>query len=63
MLLSAFSPRDTFKADEFGLNYRLAPTSTVGPRRFSGYEKKKERITFLVRGNADGSEQIAPLVF
>ena len=62
-LLSAFSPRDTFNADEFGLNYQLAPTSTVGPRRLPGRKKKKERLTFLVCGNADGSEQIAPHVF
>ena len=60
--MSAFSPRDIFNADEFGLNYRLAPTSTVVPRRLSGRKKKKERITFLGCGNADGSEQITPLL-
>ena len=60
-LLSAFSPRDTFNADEFDLNYRLAPTSTVGPRRLAARKNKKERLTFLVCGNADGSVQIVPI--
>lgn len=59
-LLSAFQPKDAFNADEFGLFYRQAPTTTVGPRRLTG--KKKDRITLLASTNADGSEHVASLV-
>lgn len=54
-LLSDFHEKDIFNADEFGLFYREAPTTTVGPYRFKGRKKKKDRITFLVCVNSDSS--------
>ena len=60
-LLSAYNPCDRFNADEFGLFYRMAPVTTIGPHRMEGRKKKKERITFLSCANADGSERVTPL--
>ena len=61
-LLSAFNPRDQFNCDEFGFMYKMAPRTTIGPRRLPGKKFKKERITFMACTNADGSERLPPLV-
>ena len=56
--LSKYSLNDCFNADEFGLNYNMAPTSTIGPGRIPGRKKKKERETVLGCCNGDGTEKI-----
>lgn len=58
--LSVVDPKDIFNADKFGLFYRQAPTTTVGPQRLK--EKKKDRIALLACTNADGSKRVATLV-
>lgn len=46
-LLPAFHENDIFNADEFGLFYRQAPNTSIGPRWLLGKKVKKDRITFL----------------
>lgn len=41
--------------------YKAAPTTTIVPKRLPGRKKRKERITFLVCANSDGSLRVAPL--
>ena len=61
-MLSAFSRKDQFNCDEFGLYYKQAPTRTIGPSSLPGRKNRKERLTFMPCINADGSECIPPLV-
>jgi len=61
-LTSQYHLNDIFNADEFGLYYTAAPTSTIGPGPLLGRKKSKERITFLVCANVDGSEYVPPLM-
>ena len=60
--ISRFSPKDTFNADEFGLNYRMAPDVTIAEERIPGRKKAKERLSVLACANEEGSERI-PLMF
>ena len=62
ILLSAFSRKDLFNADEFGLCFKQSPTTTIGPKRLPGRKNKYDRISFLVCTNADGSERMRPMV-
>lgn len=39
--LECFSHKETFNADEFGLNYRMAPDVTVAQQRIPGRKKFK----------------------
>ena len=57
--LARYKPKDVFNADESGLFWRLLPDKTLafkGEKCFGG-KKSKERITFLVCANMDGSEK------
>ena len=56
-----YAVNDIFNADEFGLFYQAAPIRTVGPARLDGQKVRKERLTFLVCADADGTEKY-PLV-
>ena len=60
--LSGFSIRDQFNWDEFRLQYKSAPTTTIGPGRIPGRKKHNERLTFVVCTNGNGSEQLPKLV-
>ena len=60
--ISEYSINDVFNADEFGLFYKLAPDSSIGPSRIAGRKKKKERLTLLACVNGDGTEKM-PLLF
>ena len=60
--VSGYSITDVFDADEFGLFYRLASDSSIGPSRLAGKKKKKERLSLLARLNDDGIEKL-PLAF
>ena len=51
-----------FNADEFGRFYQAAPIRTIGPARLDGRKVRKERLTFLVCTNADGSEKYPLMV-
>lgn len=57
-LASKFSMVDVFDADEFVLKYTAKPTPTVGPASLKGLKKSKERVTFLVCCNVDGTEHV-----
>lgn len=61
-LLSAYRPNDILNADEFGLFYSKELSITTVPAHLRGRKKRKDRITFLLCGNADRTERIPPLV-
>ena len=61
-LISALSRRDQFNADKFGLYYWMTPNNTIESGRIPGRKKRKERLNFLTRANADGCERVCPLV-
>lgn len=61
-LASEYRPSDVFNVDECGLYYTAAPTKTVGPAPLPGRKKSKERVTFLMCTNSDGSERFPPLM-
>ncbi len=61
-LAAQYSLADIFNADEFGLCYSAAPKSTIGPGRLPGRKVNKDRATFLVCTNVDGSESLPPLL-
>ena len=60
--LSEYSINDVFNADEFGLFFKLAPHSSIGPSRLAGRKKKKEQLTLTAGVHGDGTEKL-PLVF
>ena len=60
--LSEYSINDIFNAPEFGLFYRLAPDSSIGPSRLAGRKKEKEWFTLIACVNGEGTEEL-PLVF
>ena len=53
---------DFWNADEFGIFYKMSPESAVGSGRIPGKKKKKERLSYLVCTNADGSEKYPMLI-
>ena len=55
--LRDYSAKDTFNADEFGLSYKMVPTTTVAAERLPGRKEEKQRKTVLACANADGSEK------
>ena len=59
---SEYALNDIFNADEFGLFYQAAPIRTIGPARLDGRKVRKERLTFLVCANADGTEKYPLMV-
>ena len=61
-LVGLFGPNKVFNADEFGLFYSLAPSSTIGPYRLPGRKKRKERASFLVCCNSTRTEKLPALV-
>ncbi len=61
-IVQSFARKDVFNADEFGLFYKRAPTTTISPRPLQGRKVNKEKITFLPWCNSDGSERLPPLV-
>ena len=60
--LSMYRLNDIFNADEYVLFYTEAPNITIGPGPLKGNKKRKDRITFLVCANVDGTERLPPLV-
>lgn len=60
--LRGYSAKDTFNADEFGLNYKMAPTTTVAAAKLAGRKKEKERISVLACANAEGSEKFELMI-
>ena len=61
-IVAEYALNDIFNADEFGLWHSRAPTSTIGPTRLNGMKLNKDRTTFLICANADGTERLPPLV-
>lgn len=65
MLEMNIGENQLYNADESGLNFRLLPTRTyVASKEKSapGRKSAKERITFMLTANADGSHKLKPLV-
>lgn len=60
--LSKYAMKDIFNANEFGLNYHMAPDTTIACQRIPGRKKAKELISVLVCANADGSENLEFLI-
>ena len=59
--LATYQVNDIFNVDEYGVFYKLPPTSTIGPTRLSGRKKNKDRFTVLSCCNADGTERLPAL--
>ena len=60
--LSHYHLNDIWNADEFGLFYSMAPDTAIGPGPVPGQKKKKDQLTFLACGNADGTEMLPTIV-
>ncbi len=61
-IIDTYRPADVFDADEFGLAYKSAPTTTIAPSRLKGRKQNKDRITFLPCCNAAGTERLLLIV-
>ena len=61
-LTSQYCISNIFNADEFGLFYTAAPRKSIAPGQLRGKKKSKQRVTFLVCANVDGTEQVPPLM-
>ena len=61
--LARYSKKDVFNCDECGLFWRLLPNRTLAFKsgKCSGGKKSKERVTFLLCTNVDGSQKNARL--
>lgn len=55
--LQEYALSDIYNADECGLSYRMPRDQTVATRELLGRKKAKERFTFLVCSNADGTDK------
>ena len=55
--LVKYSEKDIYNGDEFELNYKTAPTSTIAVEMLPGRKKEKQRFTVLAYANSDGSEK------
>lgn len=55
--LQMYSLKDTFNADEIGLNYRTAPNTTIAREGLSGKKKKNQRISVPASANVKGSKE------
>ena len=49
---------DLFDADKFGLYYLPLSSTTIGPGPPPGKEVFKDKVTFLICTNVDGTEKI-----
>ncbi|XP_065222127.1 tigger transposable element-derived protein 6-like [Planococcus citri] len=63
-IISGFTPRDVFNADECALFFKLMPDQLT---EFQNEicregEQSEERLTILLCANADGTEKLTPLV-
>lgn len=56
MMLDDYNLDDIYNADEFGLQYRLAPIKTIAAIKLHGSNKDKTSITCLVSCKAGGSD-------
>ena len=58
--LARYSKKDVFNCDESGLFWRLLPDRTLAFKsdKCSGGKKSKERVTFLLCTNVDGSQKM-----
>lgn len=65
MLEMNISENKLYNADESGLYFRMLPTKTYAiatEKSAPGRKTPKERITFMLTANADGSHKVKPLV-
>lgn len=60
--LASLALKNTFNADNLGLNYSMASGTTVAKEWLPGRKKAKERIYVLASSNGNGFEKV-PLVF
>lgn len=56
--LQGYEKHCTYKADEFGLQYRLSPNSTIASQQSRGIKNDNIRITFLACCNASGTDSL-----
>lgn len=56
--MSVYHPDDCYNADEFELQYRIAPNSTIAVAQLSGSKKYKACITCLASYNATGKDKL-----
>ena len=60
--IKKYALNDIWNADEFGLFFKMAPTTKIGPGRLHGRKVQKDRVTFMACTNIDGSEKFPLLV-
>lgn len=66
MLEMNISEDQLYNADESALYFRVLPKRThvtASEKSASGRKTPKERFTFMLTANADGSHKVKPLVF
>ena len=58
--ITSYHPKDVFNVDESGLFWKLLPEKTLAfkTEKCFGGNKSKERLTFLVSTNMDGTEKL-----
>ena len=55
--ISTYKPRDVHNMDEGGLFWKMVPDRTLATESTSGTKKEKNRISFALTSNADGSKK------
>ena len=59
-LTAQYALKDIYNADEFGLFYSAAPKSTIGKQPLPGRKMNKDRASFLLCTNVDGTDNYTP---
>ncbi|KIM65485.1 hypothetical protein SCLCIDRAFT_112876, partial [Scleroderma citrinum Foug A] len=57
-----YKPCNIFNADETGLFYAMPPDRGLSDKQCSGIKEKKNRLTYLIVTNADGSRKLPLLI-
>lgn len=53
-----YSLDDIYHADEFGLQYFLAPDRTISAKQLAGVKENNTRITLLACSNTSGTDKM-----
>ena len=54
--IKGYTLNNVWNVDEFGLFFKMAPTTTIDQGKILGRKVQKDRVTFMVRADTDESE-------
>ncbi|KZO99339.1 DDE-domain-containing protein, partial [Calocera viscosa TUFC12733] len=61
-ITDGYALHDIFNMDETGLYGKMPPNRTLATKRMSGRKEEKHRLSYAFTINADGSENLDPIV-